>query len=344
MSIETRNLTIAAFDADNDDAVDASFRIDAAARAHDVPDFPPPCRHRHAALVHHPYPGSTHSRFLALLNGEPVGSLDIELSTLDNFDNAPVGLIVHPAHRRRGIGRALFDKAVEVARADGRRRLMSQTVEQLAGGPDREGAGAKFAAALGAHAALHEVRRRLEVSHVDTETLDRVLAGAYAKAAGYSLVQWRDRVPDGYLDDFAYLDSRMVTDAPMGDLVWEAQNIDAEHIRRVDEARARHGSRQYATGMRNDATGHLVAISALTFFKTVPEHAWQGITLVHAADRGHRLGTIVKIENLRYAMAHESALAVIDTWNAGVNSYMISINEAVGFRPVDAWVNWQLEI
>jgi hypothetical protein len=34
----------------------------------------------------------------------------------------------------------------------------------------------------------------------------------------------------------------------------------------------------------------------------------------------------------------------IDTWNAAVNVHMISINERMGFRPVDAWIDWQTDI
>jgi hypothetical protein len=49
----------------------------------------------------------------------------------------------------------------------------------------------------------------------------------------------------------------------------------------------------------------------------------------------------VKIENLRHALAHEPDLRIIDTFNAAVNDHMIAINEAMGFRPVDAWENWQ---
>ena len=73
-------------------------------------------------------------------------------------------------------------------------------------------------------------------------------------------------------------------------------------------------------------------------------HAFQQITIVDPDHRGHRLGTIAKIENLRYAMSHEPALRIIDTWNAAVNDHMISINEAIGFRPVDSWNNWQLTL
>src|SRR5690242_4327796 len=107
MDAGTLNLTITPYGADDEDAIDASYRIHAAARAADVPDMPPPCRFRHFAAVRHPMPGGDVHRFLARLDGEPVGALTIEFPTLDNLENAWVELAVHPRYRRRGIGRAL---------------------------------------------------------------------------------------------------------------------------------------------------------------------------------------------------------------------------------------------
>jgi hypothetical protein len=88
----------------------------------------------------------------------------------------------------------------------------------------------------------------------------------------------------------------------------------------------------------------MVAWSALAVRKTVPEHAWQQITLVDPRHRGHRLGLVAKLVNLRYLQEHEPAVTAIDTWNAEVNRYMIAINEAMGFRAVDAWTDWQIEL
>ena len=34
----------------------------------------------------------------------------------------------------------------------------------------------------------------------------------------------------------------------------------------------------------------------------------------------------------------------IDTWNAAENKPMIAINEAIGFRAVDGWVDWQHDV
>jgi hypothetical protein len=78
--------------------------------------------------------------------------------------------------------------------------------------------------------------------------------------------------------------------------------------------------------------------------KTVPWHSEQHITLVDPGHRGHRLGLVAKLANLRYLTEHEPRVRAIDTWNAEVNRHMIAINEAMGFRAVDAWMAWQLEI
>jgi GNAT superfamily N-acetyltransferase len=344
MSARTQNLAITGIDADDPAAVDARYHIEAAARAADHPDLPPPCRYRLAAALRHPYPGVDIEQFLAHLDGEPVGYVIVELPTLDNLENSYVELVVHPAYRRRGVGRFMYAHALETVRAAGRRRVMASSTRQVPGGPERDGAGSAFAEAMGLQPALTDIRRKLEVSHVDPAVHDRLLAEAWARADGYSLVKWRDRVPDEYVDDVAYLDGRLVTDAPMGDLALEPERIDAARVRQREEAQAARGTRSYAAGMRHDASGRLVALTALGLEKTIPEHAWQWITLVDPDHRGHRLGTIVKIENLRYALEHETALRSIDTWNAESNAYMISINDAMGFRAIDAGVEWQVEI
>jgi GNAT superfamily N-acetyltransferase len=287
------------------------------------------------------WPGVAESFWLVHNGDRPLGVASLRLPQLDNLDNASCEIYVHPDHRRRGAGRALYDHVVAHVHAAGRTRLMADTFEALPGGPDRDGAGTAFARAMGMDDALREVRRRLDLSSVDTGGYDRILADAWRRADGYSLVQWGDRTPEEYLADVAYLDGRLISDAPMGDLAWAPEKVDADRIRAAEEAVASRGMRGYNSAVRHDATGRIVAWTALALERSVPDHAWQNITIVDPPHRGHRLGTIAKIANLRYAMAGEPALRVIDTWNAAVNDHMISINEAVGFQPVDALVKWQ---
>lgn len=337
------DIAVTPLDPADETAAGQAFDISAAQHAADVPDLPI-CRVSFLAGLVHPWPGNRTERFVAYLGDAPAGYLQVDLPTLENTENADMDLMVHPAYRRRGVGRALYERAVAIARENGRRRLMTMTVETLPGGPERDGAGSAFARAVGAKSALTEVRRRLRVSTVDDAALDAQLAEAWQHAKGYSVVQWREEAPEKDLDDIAYLDGRLLADAPMGDLEMEPEKVDAARIRAGEAARKARQRRLYNTAVRHDESGRLVAWTTLEFSHSVPEHSFQQITIVHPAHRGHRLGTIVKIENLRFARAQEPAVQDIDTWNAAVNDHMISINEAIGFRPVDGWTNWQQEV
>jgi GNAT superfamily N-acetyltransferase len=329
----------------SDASVDELVQLLTAAQAVDVPDFPAPCRQRYLAMLRNPVSATRLDNYVArAADGRLVGNAEVRLPQRDNTDNAEVHVVVHPSDRRRGVGRALYAYTCEILRQLGRKRAMGMTTEALPGGPERDGAGRAFAGAMGAKDALQDVRRRLDLSTVDNAALDRMLAEAWTRAAGYSVVRWRDEVPDEYVADVGYLDSRLVTDAPIGDLAWEPEQIDTARIREGEAVRQKMGIRSYSTGMRQDASGRLVAVTTIGREHSTPEHAFQWITLVDPDHRGHRLGIIGKIENLRYALVHEPALENIDTWNAEVNTYMIAINEAMGFHPVDRWTAWQHEL
>jgi GNAT superfamily N-acetyltransferase len=331
-------------EAAEDPAYEQAYQVVLAAQAADVPDFPPACWESFRGTLIHPWPGRPGRHFLARVGGAPAGYLSLTLPDLDNTENAHVEVSVHPEYRRRGVGRVLLDRAVAVAQQAGRKRLISDSVAALPGGVARTDAGTEFARALGAKPALTDVRRRLELSTVDEDALGEQLAQAWLHAEGYSLVWWRDVVPGEYIDDIAYLDGRLVKDAPMGDLTVEPEIVDRRRIRAAEAASRARQRRRYNTGVRHNATGRVVAFTTLDLEHCPAYHAWQQITIVDPRHRGHRLGTVVKIENLRYARVHEPTLRVIDTWNAAENAHMIGINEQIGFRAVDSWINWQLEL
>ena len=343
MDIEVR-----AVDPLDDDALVARLAIIGAAWAHDIPDFPPPCPVRFAVQLRRPDFATGYHAWLAYLDGRPAGTALMTLPLLDNTGNAQVDLQVAPAHRRHGVGRALYAHAVDAARHHDRIRMTSDTVATLPGGVARDGAGEAFAIAMGLKPALPEVRRRLDLSTVDIWALEQ------PEAPGYSLVRWRERAPEEYLADIARLDGRLVTDAPMGDLVLEAPKIDAARIRDYEETCIASRERRYQIGIVHDAvpardptappSGTLVAWTTLMFDSTTPNHAWQHITIVDPPHRGHRLGLWAKVANLRFAVENEPALRFVDTWNAAANGHMIAINEQVGFRAVDAFMQWQQDI
>jgi GNAT superfamily N-acetyltransferase len=332
---------ITPLDAANEATVQAVQALRVAVDAADVPDFPPPCPFGLRGDLAHRSSYQRKEWFVARVAGEVAGYLQLDLPLRENLENAEVGLSVHPAYRRHGIGRVLHAYLVDRLRELGRKRYTGMTVEALSGGPPRGDAGRAFATTIGAKVALEDIRRRLDLTRLDEPALADLDRAAHSKAAGYQLVTWRDRTPEEYLADVAYLYSRFISDAPMGDLRWEPEPADTARVRE-QEARAEACRAQvYAAGAVHEESGRLVGLTTIGRQHSSPWHAFQWITLVDPAHRGHRLGAVLKLANLRQAREHEPELRVIDTWNAAVNQHMIAINEAIGFRPVDAWVNWQ---
>jgi GNAT superfamily N-acetyltransferase len=335
---------LSAVDPTDEAAIDDYHSIEAAHRAADVPDLPPLGRAHVAASIRFPSPASEHTFLLGLRGGRAVGLLKLDLPQADNRHVVGVELHVHPDQRRQGVGRELFAAAIAVAREHGRDTLIGDYCAPLAGGPQRSMAPEAFATAMGAKAALDDIRRRLDLSTVDIGDWERRYADAVQGAQGYTAVSWSGAVPDEYVADVAYLEGRMVIDSPMGELRYEQEKVDAERIRALDEMLRKRGQRSFDVGVRHDATGRLVAWTALVFDVGEFAHAWQGTTIVDPDHRGHGLGLLVKLGNLRQVRVEQPELRTIDTWNAAENRHMIAINEALGFVPVDRWVNWQYDV
>jgi GNAT superfamily N-acetyltransferase len=302
----------------------AAFEIDRAAATVEAPDIPFDTAETYRARLRHPWPGQEVQQFLAVRDGVPAGHLELALPQLDNLANVNVQLFVHPDHRRRGTGRALLAFAVERAVALGRRHLIGVAADSAA-----------FATAVGAGPALAEIRSRLELAAAPEDS---------PAAAGYRIVRWTDMAPEEFLDDLGSLDSRLNGDAPVGDLAWEPENVDAARIRAGEQAARRRLRTTFQTGAVHEASGRLVAWTMIGAQRDTAWHAWQNITIVDPGHRGHGLGLTIKKQNLRYAHSGRPGLRAIDTFNAATNDHMLRINRAMGFREVDRWTQWQLTV
>lgn len=314
---------------------DDAFGIICSCQEFDQPDLPALPREAFLAALANPWPGLTYERYLGLLDGRPVGYLVLGFPQHDNRTVVEVELQVLPGHRRRGVGRALFDLAVDRTRALGRHHLIGGSVQTR---PD----GSAFAEAIGAQAVLQEIRYRLDLRAADPGRLDALLAEAWKHAAGYRLVQWVGVPPDDLIDDVARLDSRLNLDAPTGDLAIEPERVDADQIRRAEDSNVSRGRETFNSGALLD--GRLVGWTAIAGLLAEPRRAWQQITLVEPAHRGHRLGLVLKLENLRMVRARRPELQFIDTLNALANEPIIAINRAIGFAAAESTIQWQLSV
>jgi GNAT superfamily N-acetyltransferase len=316
---------------------DQAFEINRAVNAHDLPDIPFAPRIDFLAMLHTPVPGYVTERHVALIDGDPAGVLQLEFPQLDNLDNADVSLRVRPECRRRGVGRALYAHALTRVREHGRKRIFGETVR-------RNPAGGAFATAVGAVPGLAETRSRLDLGTVDQGRLDDLRDASERHAADYRLVRWIGAVPDDLIDDLASLDGRLNLDAPMGDLEVEAEVVDAARIRAGEQMNRQRRRITINVGAVHVPTGRLAGWTQLAGALGITEQLWQQITIVDPDHRGHRLGLLIKIDNLAYAREHRPGLRVIDTFNASANEPMLAINRTLGFEPVDAWTQWQQRV
>jgi GNAT superfamily N-acetyltransferase len=266
--------------------------------------------------------------------GEPVGGYLLELPETENTSRAFCTLIVAPAVRRSGFGRAILAHCADQARRAGRSRL--------AGRARDEAPGAAFAAAMGARPGIAEVERVLKVNASLPGRLTDLRAEADKHSAGYSLLSWLAPAPAEYLEQLARIHSAMA-DAPRDPGV-EPEVWDAARLRHMEQTRAEHKLTCCAVAAREDATGQFVALTEMLTVAETPDWAFQGITAVLPGHRGHRLGLLVKAAMLEQLLTREPALRYILTGNAGSNAHMIAINEQLGFTVAGSGREWELDL
>ena len=135
--------------------------------------------------------------------------------------------------------------------------------------------------------------------------------------------------------------SRMSTDAPTGGLSYDEETWDVARVRHVEDTWKQAGNISLVTAARHRDSGELAAYSVLELAPSKPWLADQDDTLVAASHRGHRLGMLVKIRNLRRLLAEYPAVERVITFNAAENDHMLAINIALGFRPAGWDGEWQ---
>lgn len=274
-------------------------------------------------------------------DGRAVGAYRLRAPQRDNLDTTELLLTVRPEDRRRGAGAALVAHALDQLRAMGRHRMMTQVAEAADGAP---GPGARLAAAAGFRPALAETRRVLDLTTLDEGRLEQIEQEARAHAGGYGLVSWTGSCPDEHVEAYAGLIGRMLTDAPLDDLDLEPEVWDVDRIREREVLMAAQLRTQLMTAARHLGGGELVAYTDIVVTTHDPANAYQWDTLVRPDHRGHRLGMLVKVANLRRLLEQAPAAERVHTWNADSNAHMLAINEAMGFVPLQREVEWQLDL
>lgn len=257
--------------------------------------------------------------------------------SLNDPGNAHIGwteLMVHPDHRRKGLGRALL---TELARASEGQHpdLLFMGMES-----DRVSSGAGFLRAVGARPGLPMKTNQLILADVDRA---EIAAWSAIDAPGYTLERIDGVVPDRLMR--AYLDaSNGMNDAPRGDLQMADWVLTAEQVRDRESWRAQVGIESWLIVAVHDATGEGAGFTELSYDRKQPWVVWQQGTATIPAHRGHRLGLWMKAKNLERVLREWPDAKYIRTGNANTNAQMLGINTQLGFKVAWQSTIWQLPL
>lgn len=268
--------------------------------------------------------------------GAAVVYCQLDLPDLENTDRASVGLYVHPAVRRRGLGRALLRHAAQRAAANGRATLDGVALE--------DSAGEAFARSVGATMGLEKARQVQELRAVPPERVAELRAEAEREAAGYSLVTWNGPVPDEYAARFAEVVNAFA-DSPHAEGV-QPEVWDADRIRQRWGSLLREGHvRGYSIAALREGTGEMAALTEVTIDPQVPQWGRQRLTAVTRPHRGHRLGLLVKTAMMQWLAKAEPRLERIETGNTVANDHIIAVNAALGYKVVHpSWKYYEMPV
>lgn len=329
-------MRIVRWDAADPAGTQACCEVQQQALRADDPAGPPLSLHRVRVWIEHPTEPTQTWYVPGDAPGSVVGLYHLFLPDKQNRDRAGLDILVHPGHRRRGIGLALARHAARQAADDGRSRLRGSVIQGAAG--------EAFARRLGGEPGLAEARRVLDLDSVPPGQVAALRSRAAAAAAGYSLVSWTGRTPEQYLAGFAAV-ANALADAPR-DPGMQARVWDEQRIRKsVDDQRDLIGDRGYLIAALHDATGEMAAITHVEIDPELPEWGYQMITAVIRQHRGHRLGLLLKAAMLEWLATAEPLLERIVTWNAASNTHIVAINETLGFELLDPQTrNYELAV
>jgi GNAT superfamily N-acetyltransferase len=319
-------------DPDDETALRAWWEVGHAATA-DRPGKPWPLWEQSRRAL----PADNPERGIVLLGaveaGSTVGSGLLTRSLRDNLHVAMAFAHVLPGHTRRGIGSAVVHELEALAAADGRTTIQGEAYLP----PGRTAPAEAFATALGYSVASRESIKELSMGDYAERRRD-LADGLFG--GDHRIVTFDTVCPDEHVESFGRLLGMLVDEIPLGELDLSASEWTPERVRAAEQRQVATG-RHVHTALAITTDGEVVGTSDVRVDDTDQEHAQVGITLVHPAHRGHRLGLALKVTTHDLVRAAYPSLRTVDTSNAEVNTHMNAVNEALGYRSIETLLELQ---
>lgn len=301
----------------------------------DLPDDPPwECTHLREYLSE-TMPGER--RIAWIVEGDPavpgrrrpiLGHANILLLG----DIGVVELLVHPAARRSGLGRALLGT---VARRADKERFASLGVEVVGGTP-----AVPFFEAMGFNQEYVETRSVLQLSTVDWGALGEMARGI---SAGYRIDFFPGGPPDGLLDAYARAKAEL-RDTEDAELDLHPSSYDPQRLRESLDCLHRRGMRPYIVMAIHERSGEVAGLTEVVVSAQHPRRADQYDTIVAQRHRGYGIDRAIKARMLFELRCAEPKVAEVQTWNAQSNESMLKVNAELGFLPDRDWLEYGRDV
>jgi GNAT superfamily N-acetyltransferase len=291
------------------------------------PDDPAPSPREVAADWFDPSPEVVTRCVVASVDEQPVGmSFSIGASKpTDELQVSDADVFVLPAYRNAGLGTELSRRLLTALAEAGQTSVLAWPCVDL--GPEPALA---LCQRLGLTQKGVERCSRVDVAGIDPDLLDTWLGDAATTAAGYRLEQWTGVCPDHVAEAWSRARAAM-EDEPHG-LDYNPWVRAADEQRIADQRLLDNGYQLYRT-LCLSPDGDAAGLSEIRIHLDRPSLGHQHDTAVVAAHRGHRIGRWLKAANLRFTLADQPTLAVIQTYNNEANPWMLAINVDMGFTP-----------
>ena len=241
-----------------------------------------------------------------------------------------IDVTVHPNHRGRGHGAALYDALVETVAQRGAKSLASQAKESMA-------EGVRFLAKRGFREVKRDWESRLFVKGFDFARF--ASADERVEKQGIRVTTLEDemnRDPEALRKAYE-LNEDCRRDVPTVD---PATPNTFEEFRQADIDAP--NALLDAFFLAIDGDGRYLGLSNLFRSLDDPTFLWQGLTGVRRDARGKGVAMALKLRTVRYALDH--GIEHIKTWNDIRNRPMLSINEAMGFEKQPAWISYEKDL
>jgi len=241
-----------------------------------------------------------------------------------------IDITVHPDHRERGHGSALYDALLDKVRERSGKAVAAAVKESMAGG-------VRFLSKRGFREVKRDWESRLFVEGFDFARF--VTAEARVAKQGIRIVTLADEMQR---DSSALQKAFELTEECRMDI----PSVDPPTRHTFEEFRIEDidapGALLDAFFVAIDKDGRYLGVSNLFRSLDDPAFLWQGITGVRREARGKGIAMALKLRTVRYAI--DKGVEHIKTWNDVHNRPMLAINEAMGFAKQPAWISYEKDL